>query len=116
MDIITGCNLQEEEYTELFRNRIQRGYQKGRSGNVCIQFAPGWTDPLYGGNGTQGTTHGSPYPYDAHVPLLWYGWRIPAGNSAAEVQITDIAPTLSFLLNITLPNGCTGKKIDALIK
>ncbi|MBK7886107.1 MAG: alkaline phosphatase family protein [Bacteroidetes bacterium] len=116
MDIVTACNLQEEEYNELFRNRIQKGFHTGRSGNVCLLFSPGWTDPLYGGDGTQGTTHGSPYPYDAHVPLLWYGWHIPAGATADEVNITDIAPTLSFLLNITLPNGCTGKKINALVK
>jgi hypothetical protein len=100
----------------MIRQRIQNGHFHGRSGNVWLVYAPGWTERLYGGDGTQGTTHGSPYAYDAHVPLYWYGWNIPAGSSTDLVNITDIAPTLSFLLNITLPNGCTGNKIDALVK
>ena len=113
---MTACNLEREEYSDLFRNRIQKGYYPRKSGNIWLVFSPGWMDKLYSGDGTTGTTHGSPYPYDAHVPLLWFGWNIPAGNSADPVNITDIAPTLSFLLNITLPNGCIGKKIDALVR
>ncbi len=115
-DVIPGCYFRQEEYNGLFRNRIQRGYFPGRSGNICLLFAPGWTEPLYGTDGTKGTTHGSPYPYDAHVPLLWFGWNIPSGSSLEEVQITDIAPTLSFLLKIPLPNGCTGKRISSLVR
>lgn len=115
-ETLTSCQLESEEYKELFRSRIQKGHYHRRSGNVWLVYSPGWTDRLYGSDGTRGTTHGSPYPYDAHVPLYWYGWNVPAGNSADEVQITDIAPTLSFLLNITLPNGCIGKKIDALVR
>ncbi len=116
LDILTACNMMREEYQSLFRSRVQNGFYPMRSGNICILFAPGWTDPLYGADGKKGTTHGSPFAYDTHVPLLWYGWKIPAGSSAAEVNITDIAPTLSFLLNITIPGGCTGSKIDALVK
>lgn len=108
IDIITACNLQEKNTLNSFRNRIQRGYQKGRSGNVCIQFAPDGPI-LCTAEMEHKEQHMEVLIPDAHVPLLWYGWRIPAGNSADEVQITDIAPTLSFLLNITLPNGCTEK-------
>ena len=113
---LTACDLETESYDDMIRQRIQNGHFHGRSGNVWLVYAPGWTERLYGGDGTQGTTHGSPYAYDAHVPLYWYGWNIPAGSSTDLVNITDIAPTLSFLLNITLPNGCTGNKIDALVK
>ncbi len=113
---LTSCDLETESYDDLIRQRIQNGHYHGRSGNVWLVYAPGWTERLYGGDGTQGTTHGSPYAYDAHVPLYWFGWNIPAGSSTDLVNITDIAPTLSFLLNITLPNGCTGNKIDALVK
>lgn len=112
----TSCRLETDTYSERFKSRIQQGHYHGRSGNIWLVYAPGWTDRLYGGDGTKGTTHGSPFPYDAHVPLYWYGWNIPAGNSATEVNITDIAPTLSFLLNITLPNGCTGTPIRDLVR
>lgn len=113
---LTSCDLETESYDDLIRQRIQNGHYHGRSGNVWLVYAPGWTERLYGGDGTQGTTHGSPYAYDAHVPLYWFGWNIPTGSTTDLVNITDIAPTLSFLLNITLPNGCTGNKIDALVK
>ncbi len=114
-DILTATDLQKKEYTALFRSNMQKGYKMNRSGDVWILFEPNRTDRLSGANGTQGTTHGSPYPYDTHVPLLWYGWNIPAGSTTREMVIPDIATTLSFLLNTELPNGCTGKPIPELV-
>ncbi|MDQ3071892.1 MAG: alkaline phosphatase family protein, partial [Bacteroidota bacterium] len=58
-----------------------------------------------------GTTHGSGHWYDRHIPLLWYGYRIPQGSSSRPVSITDIAPTLSALLRIASPSGTTGKPV-----
>lgn len=110
LDVITGCNLENIDYNEPFKNKIQKGYLGKRSGDIALLFAPGWTEKLYG-NGKQGTTHGTAYPYDTHVPLLWYGWNIYVGSTVREIQITDIAPTLSFLLHIGIPNGCTGHVI-----
>jgi predicted AlkP superfamily pyrophosphatase or phosphodiesterase len=114
-DVLTNCNISTTEYNEPFRNKIQKGMQPKRSGDVVLLFSPGWTDKLFG-NGKQGTTHGSPYPYDTHVPLMWYGWGIPAGACTRSINIPDIAPTLSFLLNIGIPNGCTGKVIEEIAK
>ena len=115
-DYLCGNLLQKGSYTGQFRGAVQRGWYPGRSGDVWMMQLPGWTSRLYSGDGTQGTTHGSPYPYDTHAPLHWYGWKIPQGSSADYVAITDIAPTLAFLLDITLPSGCTCNKIDALLK
>lgn len=114
-DVLTTCNISSTEYNEPFRNKIQKGMQPKRSGDVILLFSPGWTDKLFG-NGKQGTTHGSPYPYDTHVPLIWYGWKIPTGSSTRAINIPDIAPTLSLLLNIGIPNGCTGKVIEEVVK
>jgi predicted AlkP superfamily pyrophosphatase or phosphodiesterase len=115
LDVITGCNLDKVDYTEPFKSKIQNGYLGKRSGDLALLFAPGWTEKLYG-NGKQGTTHGTAYPYDTHVPLLWYGWHINAGSTVREIQITDIAPTLSFLLHVGIPNGCTGHVIPEIAK
>jgi predicted AlkP superfamily pyrophosphatase or phosphodiesterase len=90
---------------------IQNGFNAKRSGDIIINFEPGWMD-----HGKTGTTHGSPYSYDAHVPLIWYGWNIKQGSSISNVDITDIAPTISQFLNISYPNGCTGKPIVGLTK
>jgi predicted AlkP superfamily pyrophosphatase or phosphodiesterase len=50
-----------------------------------------------------GTNHGTPYDYDTHVPLLWFGPGIPARVDAARVGTDTLAPTLSALLDIPPP-------------
>jgi len=82
---------------------------------VIFQLEPAWhSDDAFFGKG--GTTHGSPYAYDTHVPLLWYGWHIPSGITYAPISITDIAPTLAALLQIMEPNGNTGTVIQEVMR
>lgn len=89
-----------------------RGYHPKRSGDLTILFEPAWFES----GRIQGTTHGSPYVYDTHVPVLFYGAGIKQGTSVAYHPVTDIAPTLSVLLKITFPNGCTGQPIGELFE
>ncbi|MGL4597585.1 MAG: alkaline phosphatase family protein, partial [Bacteroidia bacterium] len=63
-----------------------------------------------------GTTHGAPWSYDTHVPLLWYGWKVQHGSTDANINIPDIAPTLCLMLNIQYPSGCTGQPIMGITK
>ena len=75
-------------------------------------YEPGWFVTNYG---KTGTTHGSGYNYDTHVPLIMYGTGIPKGYvSVAPTEITDIIPTLCTKYNVNLPNGSTGKLIKEL--
>jgi len=90
---------------------VQQGYMKSRSGDVTIVLQPNWIDYK-----TKGTTHGSGYSYDTHIPLIFYGWKINPGVCNTEVSITDIAPTLAALLQIQAPNGCTGKVIMGVLQ
>jgi phosphopentomutase len=59
-------------------------------------------------------THGSWNPYDTHIPLIWYGWHIPKGETNKPVDMTDISATLATLLHIQAPNGCIGTPIPEL--
>jgi arylsulfatase A-like enzyme len=83
------------------------GYNYHRSGEIVVVPEPGiyefgpWSSPV-------GTTHGEWNPYDAHIPLLFYGWHVPHGSYAQEVHITDIAPTVCSLLHIQQPNASIG--------
>ncbi|MFN8355588.1 MAG: alkaline phosphatase PafA [Spirosomataceae bacterium] len=86
-------------------------YHPTRGGDIGIIAQPGW----FAGRAT-GTTHGTPYNYDTHVPLLWYGWKVPKGQTATRTAIADIAPTLADLLSILEPNGCIGKPVVDLTK
>lgn len=115
-ETLTACEMESQVFSDLFKSRIQNGHFHGRGGDIYLLYLPGWTEPVAGVKRSQGTNHGTPYSYDAHVPLLWYGWKIPKGSSTTEVRITDIVPTLSLLLNIPLPHSTTGKKIDALVR
>jgi predicted AlkP superfamily pyrophosphatase or phosphodiesterase len=65
--------------------------------------------------GPVGTTHGSPWRYDTHIPLLMYGNGIEKGSTYRETNIRDIAPTFSMLLGIPLPSGSTGQVVHEAI-
>ncbi|TPE42376.1 alkaline phosphatase PafA [Pontibacter mangrovi] len=106
MAVYTGGELQQRGYPAGNPRLLQKGYHYKRSGDVFLVLEPGWLD-----GGKVGTTHGTGYNYDTHVPLLWYGWRIKPGSSARKQSITDIAPTLSFMLDIMLPSGADGEPI-----
>ena len=90
---------------------LQRGFNWQRSPDVLFALDPSWME---WGSKT-GTTHGAAYSYDIHVPLLFYGWTIPHGNSVDPVFITDVAPTLATMLNIEFPSGTSGKPISSLM-
>lgn len=93
------------------KGMIIRGYNFKRSGDIIYQLEPGWIT----GGGPQGTTHGSSYTYDTHVPILFYGPGIKQGSSSQYHTITDIAPTLSVLLQIKFPSGCTGQPVSEML-
>lgn len=111
---LSASQLLESEFTQGVNSFIQKGFYPKRSGDVMIFLDPGLIES-YNGSKT-GTTHGSPYTYDTHVPLLWYGAGISHGSTVSNIQITDIAPTLSLMLHIPFPNACTGKPIEELFK
>src|SRR5215204_3617636 len=93
------------------KDMIANGYFPKRNGDIQILFKPQWID-----GGSMGTTHGSWSPYDAHIPLLWYGWHIKPGKTNREVYMTDIAPTLAALLRIQMPSGSVGKVIEEIVR
>jgi predicted AlkP superfamily pyrophosphatase or phosphodiesterase len=94
------------------RKMINNGYYPRRSGDLQLILKPGYIDAY----SATGTTHGLWNPYDAHIPLLWYGWGIKKGRSTKEVYMTDIAPTLAALLRIQMPSGCIGEPLQDLLK
>ncbi len=93
------------------KGMIVRGYNHKRSGDIAYELEPGWVS----GGGAQGTTHGSSYTYDTNVPVLFFGKGIRKGSSATYHAITDVAPTLSVLLKIKFPSGCTGQPITEIV-
>ncbi|MEI7965269.1 MAG: alkaline phosphatase PafA [Chitinophagaceae bacterium] len=93
------------------KTMMGNGFNPKRSGDIQFTFKPGYFD-----GGKKGTTHGLWNPYDAHIPLLWYGWNIKPGKTNRETYMTDIAATVAALLQIQMPSGCVGKVITELTK
>ena len=107
----TASQLHENEYSNSFHSLIQKGFNQKKSGDVIVSLQTGWLSVNWR-NG--GTTHGSCYSYDTHVPLIFWGGKIPKGTTDRKVYIRDIAPTISTILGISHPNGCTGNPIPEI--
>ncbi len=93
------------------REMLANGFNPRRSGDIQIIFKSGYIE-----GGATGTTHGLWYAYDAHIPLLFYGWGIKKGKTHRETYMTDIAATLAALLKIQMPSGSVGKVIEEVLK
>ena len=106
----TAHQLHHNEYQNNFHSLIQQGFNQKRSGDVVIALNSGWIE----WSSPTGTTHGSCFSYDTHVPLLFWGKGIKQGLSDEHISICDIAPSVSTLLGISFPNGCTGKPIRSI--
>jgi predicted AlkP superfamily pyrophosphatase or phosphodiesterase len=92
--------------------RIINNFSPQRSGDVIVILNPGWVEKV----SDFVTNHNSPYEYDSHVPLIWYGWTVNRATVTRQVNITDIAATLSTLCKIPYPNACTGEPMFELIR
>ncbi len=95
---------------EPIKTMVINGFNRKRSGPIVIIPEPGW----FSGKKI-GTTHGAWNPYDTHIPLIFMGWKIKPGSSNAVHYMTDIAPTISALLKIQIPNGSIGKPLTEVI-
>jgi predicted AlkP superfamily pyrophosphatase or phosphodiesterase len=89
---------------------FKNSFNPGNSGDVLFQFKPGWMPTR-----KYGTTHGTKYTYDTHVPLLWYGKLIENGVSNRYHSIDQIVPTLSILLKLPLPDKSNRNPIYEII-
>ena len=90
----------------------QRSFCPSRSGDVLVIQRPGW---MLGGYG-QGTTHGSAWTYDTHVPIYFVGPGIKAQIIDRAVVVNDIAPTWAAMLGISPPSANSGAVLEEVLK
>ncbi|MGY6647201.1 alkaline phosphatase PafA [Wenyingzhuangia sp. IMCC45574] len=96
---VSAHTLQRTEFKNAPLSLLQAGYNQKRSGDILVVLNPAYI------KGVKQTTHGSGYNYDTHVPIIFYGANIAKGKKVkTPVTITQIAPTLSNLLQIQEPN------------
>jgi predicted AlkP superfamily pyrophosphatase or phosphodiesterase len=96
---------------KLLREKLAEGFYWRRNGDIQFVLKSGYID-----GGATGTTHGLWYKYDAHIPLLFYGWGVKKGRTDRETYMKDIAPTIAALLHIQQPSGTIGNPIQEVLK
>ena len=64
---------------------------------------------------TSGTDHASPYTYDTHVPLVFYGLPFQSGMYRTHVEPVDLAATLASLLGINAPTHSVGRVLTEIL-
>lgn len=86
---------------------VQRGFFAERSGDICFILRPShliaWPGML-----RQGTEHGSPWTYDTHVPIIFFGKGVHPGEVLRRTAITDVAATLCALVGMAPPDASIG--------
>jgi hypothetical protein len=84
-----------------------RAYFPGRTGQLLVVPREGEfitrPDPNYA------YMHGSPWPYDVSIPLMFVGPAVKSGVYSGTATQQDVAPTLAAALGLRMPPTATGR-------
>jgi predicted AlkP superfamily pyrophosphatase or phosphodiesterase len=109
--VYTSTQLEHENLaSDPIGNLVQRGFYRDRSGDLFMVQKPYWIASK------DGTTHGTPFSYDTHVPVIFYGRGIHAGRYDENIRVADVAPTLAALLGVNEPSGSVGRVLPVIDK
>lgn len=95
---------------DLIDRRVRNGFFGPRASDIFIVI-----EPYYLFEKT-GTSHGTPFNYDSHVPLVLMGPGIKPGKYHRRAAVNDIAPTLATLLEVETPSGSMGRVLDEALR
>ena len=100
-----------EETNDPFRQLYLRSFHPDRAPDVVIRYKENYLFRMDPG----GTTHETPYAYDSHVPVLFWGPELTAGRYQRRIATVDIAPTNAALLGIETPDDLDGAPLQELV-
>lgn len=89
---------------------VLKNYNRTRSGDIYVVFDPNRFINDFG-KLKVAATHGSPWRYDTHVPIIFAGMNFPAKKINRLVHTVDIAPTLSLIVGAKPPTGSFSKPL-----
>jgi hypothetical protein len=93
---------------------ILNNHNCGRSGDIFVVFEPHWFINDFDGLEVA-ATHGSPWAYDTHVPVIFAGAGLQPQRIYREVKTVDVAPTLAALVGAKQPSGTSGNVLDEVV-
>jgi len=94
---------------------INKNYHPKRSGNVYVIFEPGWFINDLDGLSVA-VTHGSPWPYDTFVPIIFAGYKLKPQTVARKVHTVDVALTLANIVDAKPPSGASGEVLLEVVE
>jgi predicted AlkP superfamily pyrophosphatase or phosphodiesterase len=103
---LASGNVQQDSISRAFT----LGFFPQRSGDLFTLQEPYY---LFDASGT---THGTPYDYDNHVPVIFLGPGIKAGSYSSRIAVNDIAPTLAEILKVEQPSGSIGRILSEILE
>ena len=95
-----------------YGEKMQNSFYPRRSGDVVVNLMPGCIEE----RPDVRSKSGSMYGYDTTVPLVLYGGGIPARRVGRSVDMTSVAPTLAYLLDIPEPAASEGTVLEEFRK
>ncbi|MFN8258600.1 MAG: alkaline phosphatase family protein [Bacteroidales bacterium] len=110
----TATILQSADSSSGMLKKFRNSFNELRSGDILLCFEPGWMEENKKESGHY-LYHGSPYRYDAHVPLFFYGWNLKKDEITEAVPINNVAPTIARILGIAFPSGANGNPVKEII-
>ncbi|MHC4744204.1 MAG: alkaline phosphatase family protein, partial [Planctomycetota bacterium] len=93
--------------------QIRRNCHPSRSGDIYVAQDPYW---FMFDKGPIAAMHGSPWRYDTHVPIIFFGPNTNPQRIHRLVHPVDVAPTLAALLGITPPSSANGSPLSETLK
>lgn len=103
--------LQRNNFTDGVYARIQNSYYQKRSGDVIIYLTPGWVE-----HSSVERIGLAEFKFGPHVPLIFYGWKVNRITIPEKISPTDIAATIAYYLEISMPENASGKVISDIVK
>ena len=113
--VFTTRDLDNAQLPNSTAQRMANGWQRQRCGDVFYELRPGFFEK-YPNSPAQGTTHGSGWNYDTHVPVIFFGQGIVHGELLRETHVADIVPTIAMIIGCALPDAAVGIPIPEVIR
>jgi predicted AlkP superfamily pyrophosphatase or phosphodiesterase len=108
--VYTDCDFGQLDYDDEITASMRKSYFAGRSPDLMIL-----PDPYYTFAAAE-ASHGTPYEYDTHVPVIFFGSGIKPGRYSTRIAPNDIAPTLSDIIGVTVPAGSAGHVLREILQ
>jgi len=100
--------LNNQVLDDYISRAVRNGFYRPRSADVITI-----PDAFYLFQAT-GTSHGTPFNYDSHVPVIFMGPGLKAGHYYQHIAVNDIAPTLAAMVGVEAPSGSVGRVLQEM--